>query len=637
MPQNDLDASSNVTSILQVVRQLKQRKAYREAIELLLPLLDSKNKPAELQQLAGELYELQADFNAAETSFNNAHLARTAWLPPMMGLGRVARHKGNLPDALSWFESVAGHDAKHVGALRQRSAILIEMKRFDEAENLLSDGLDNTPNDLGMARLMVTLLLKTGKYARAEVLSRRILKNNPKDSTTWISLFRALRRQKKLDALLDATGEAEKQMPDTPPILGERIEVLRQRGDHEAAMDTARNLRNYLPDAPGQILSWGKLQLDLGRHDRLNELFAEVCPDGKTSQIMMLRAKSAYNQGDFAAATEDLRQILQINPNHFDARQLLGTCLFAVFDLSGIRQHFQGHSVPEWLQQLMLNDLNLYHETTSAIQEVVGETHPGQDRMKALAGLGAEPLKSSAVAYYYLQQLANMPECFKPDETASLTFEHNIIQYWNGTPPDDVAASMATWKNSRLASSYKLFDRDMAYERLHHYCGEMTPDEFDAFNPAIQADLLRLLLLYEDGGIWVNADCIIRRTPPQELLGGANLTLVQAENGMITTSIIAAAPNEAVIKTALDFALEASLSQPEMWHVLTSGTMALSMACARHFGQEMTKGVIRGVTILKMHEVRPYLSMDLAHDYYKVRHITPAILKRLSSISHNAS
>ncbi len=623
----------NVGSILQSARKLKQRNEYRKALDLLAPLMETHGGKAELQHLAGELYESLHEFNAAHACFDKAHTIRLKWIAPMMGLGRVARLQGEPLVALDWFKQVAAQEPGHLGALRQSAGVLLEQKHFDEAEVLLSGGLNANPNDLEMARLIVKLMIETGRFPRAETLARRILLRHPKDSAIWLLLFRALRKQKKQDELLAATAEAASLLPDMPSILGERVEQLRLHGDYEIAKDSARSLRNHLRSALGQLPAWGQLQLDLGRFDQIASFLTETFPAGEDTlgvHALLLRARAAHLQGYFGAAVSDLRQILCINAGHVEAGDLLGSCLFALFDLEAIQSHLKGRSVQMWLHQLMLNDMRLYPEENSALH-AVASTLSGKERIMATACAVAESPHNSAIAYYWLQQLAHTPDIFCPDEGALANLKDSVIQYWNGTPGEEVAATMSTWNKPRWISAHRLFDSQMAYDRLKAYYAGMTRDEFDAFLPATQADLLRLLLLYEDGGIWSNADCLVRRVPPQGFFSRADLVLVLDEQGMISNSVMAASSGHPVIKAALESALFAAMSQPQMWHALTSGKLAISMACAQQLGREMIMhGCIRSTFLYKMHEVRPYLSLDLKHDYHKTRHIPPSILKRLS-------
>ncbi len=83
-----------------------------------------------------------------------------------------------------------------------------------------------------------------------------------------------------------------------------------------------------------------------------------------------------------------------------------------------------------------------------------------------------------------------------------------LFQYWDtGDPPDDVAACIASAREYNSEMDHRLFDQDSGAHFLGKYVGPRERKVFLTLAvPAMQADYLRLGVLWAKGGIWNDAD-----------------------------------------------------------------------------------------------------------------------------------
>jgi len=130
-------------------------------------------------------------------------------------------------------------------------------------------------------------------------------------------------------------------------------------------------------------------------------------------------------------------------------------------------------------------------------------------------------------------------------------------------------------------------------------------------DPAIRADLLRLALLWQHGGVAVDWNSRPQR-PLNDLLAGASLLLVQDADGAIGPELFAATPRHPWVREALEQGCRNALSAQgySRWDV--SGASLLSGVFARWSRAAIAAGALpQGLRLVSVHELRQWLGLGL--------------------------
>jgi MSHA biogenesis protein MshN len=176
--------------------------------------------------------------------------------------GLLSQQQGQAEDALGSYRVALTEQAEHVAARQALVALLIGMRRFDEAEEVLSQGLTLAPtalpSALALARLKVergavpaaldlllghatagersaeyqgflaTLLNRAGRRSEAIERYQAATRLAPNEARWWAGLGLALEAEGKRDAAREAYAQA-RALPGLPDDLAQQIEQrLRQ-------------------------------------------------------------------------------------------------------------------------------------------------------------------------------------------------------------------------------------------------------------------------------------------------------------------------------------------------------------------------------------------------------------------------
>lgn len=176
--------------------------------------------------------------------------------------GLLSQQQGQAEDALGSYRIALTEQTEHVAARQALAALLIGMRRFDEAEEVLSQGLalapTALPSALALARLKVergaapaaldlllghatagersaeyqgflaTLLNRAGRRSEAIERYQAATRLAPNEARWWAGLGMALEAEGKRDAARDAYTQA-RALPGLPDDLAQHIEQrLRQ-------------------------------------------------------------------------------------------------------------------------------------------------------------------------------------------------------------------------------------------------------------------------------------------------------------------------------------------------------------------------------------------------------------------------
>ncbi|NDW07177.1 glycosyltransferase [Jiella pacifica] len=125
-----------------------------------------------------------------------------------------------------------------------------------------------------------------------------------------------------------------------------------------------------------------------------------------------------------------------------------------------------------------------------------------------------------SLSQFYLSHVVDtdhIKQRMLPNTAAAEEVPRAIVQFWDSrTLPGDVERCCRTWKAvAQRGFHYSLFNEEDAEDWLARTYGSEVSARFRrAGHPAMKADLFRIFYLYENGGIYIDADEFCKSLPP---------------------------------------------------------------------------------------------------------------------------
>ena len=172
---------------------------------------------------------------------------------------------------------------------------------------------------------------------------------------------------------------------------------------------------------------------------------------------------------------------------------------------------------------------------------------------------------------------------------------HHIVPrihlYWEGSVPEPVTRAVSAWRALMPMAEVTLHDRAGAEARVGRDLGPETAAAFARLaRPAQRADLLRLCLLAEAGGVWADADDL-PRAGIADWLGDADAVFViEPWFGTIANNFIATRPGHEAMLEARARVAAAIRTDPDPYAWWHTGPVPLTLAVGRTLRTEAGRG-----------------------------------------------
>ncbi len=156
-----------------------------------------------------------------------------------------------------------------------------------------------------------------------------------------------------------------------------------------------------------------------------------------------------------------------------------------------------------------------------------------------------------------------------------------INLYWEGPVPAALERALGAWRALMPGAPVVLHDRAAAGALVGRLLGKPTLRAFEALaHPAARADLFRLCLIGEEGGVWADADDL-PRAPIGDWLGGVDaVVVIEQWWGTLANNFFAARPGFPPILAARDRVARAVRAGPDPYAWWQTGPVPLTRAMA---------------------------------------------------------
>lgn len=291
-------------------------------------------------------------FSFASLSVNP--LPPRSWLPVvlvclMAGCASL-RHRGPVPEEVAACRELA-----------RQGATAMEMGQWSQAESLLKQAIDSSPNDSEAHRYLAEalwhrgaaddalaqieeavaldprdasltvrageMLLAVGSTDNALVRAERAIALDPKLSSAWALRGHIFWHTDQRERALADLQRALQFDPDNAELLQDVAVLYRQRRQPARALAALHHLVDTYP--PGEepqlsMLLQGQTLVELGRPGQAAEILAAAVRRGPPNADLYYQlAQAQAAAGDTAAASASAQQALSVDASHVASRQLL--------------------------------------------------------------------------------------------------------------------------------------------------------------------------------------------------------------------------------------------------------------------------------------------------------------------------
>ncbi len=205
---------------------------------------------------------------------------------------------------------VAEEDQKILSE-RVLASFYFSRERFDEAEQVLTNALEERPGDLELLYVLARFYASRGDQARADAMIEEATRAKPDEVQPWLVLSAYRGKQGDLEGALEAADAALEVDSEHLPARLRRAELLLDIGYRE---------KDAQKIARGRSIVEGVLS-----------------KEPSSPEALFVRAKVALAEKKPDEAASDLRRAIDLKPDWAEAHYLLGSALFIQRDLNGAR------------------------------------------------------------------------------------------------------------------------------------------------------------------------------------------------------------------------------------------------------------------------------------------------------------
>jgi len=575
-----------------------------------------------LAEIAGELLALSQD-TEAKAIYEELRNQQADSLPALMGLGYIARRCSDHAAARDLYREAVARHPDSAQALVELAVEERALGDLPQSNATLEAARGIAPDDMGVLLHLAENALLAEDCDGAQAFAERAMAAHATEVAPSLLAARVLHRRGSPEEALDVLERAQRAHGARPEILAGRLELLRNLGRWNEATAIARSRASRQPDHFWLWLQIVLLHLDRGNFTTVQWMLDRAprttLADGALVWMARGRLAEARHQTEEAARYYD--RALEANPDdqwrHIDSARVALLNLKLDTASSHLRSFATasavarpGRFVSPSQSQLgqVLDEYRLDAPLADELAALRSFALP--KRLSRLRALARENPDSTVAAIELV--LALRDACLPPTASKSSTpIPAQIFQYWDErVPPADVRAVMGSWTHHNPGFRYRLFDDESARGYLcTKYSKEVLRAYQRATHPAQRADLFRLAILREEGGIYADADdrCIAPLRPLIE--SAASLVAYREEYGTLGNNFLCCVPGHLVIEHALSLCVEALNRGDHDVPWLATGPALITRAIAQIVARDGSswKARLKQITVLERFELHRFV------------------------------
>ena len=343
------EADEKLWMIANLLGSEKDKDAVLEVMEKLVASQDSS--PGALYafaHVAARLEDLERSRELLEDTLALAPDNGNAALSYISILQRLGREQ----EALSWLEQKLAQSGENDFNLRMAYArLLMEVRQFGKALDQFELLVAREPENIDVLYALGLLYLQGNRLEEAETLFKKLSAQEHLTDTSNYYLGRIAEEKRQYDEAGDWYQGVYKGEHYFDAQV--RLAMLLAR---KGQVDEARNHLQSIRSRSGQqalviVQAEGDLLIQAGRYEEAIAVYSEALDDGYNPDLLYARAMAAEKTGRLDLLEQDLRSILEREPDHAQALNALGYTLADATD-----RHAEAYELIKKALELRPND-----------------------------------------------------------------------------------------------------------------------------------------------------------------------------------------------------------------------------------------------------------------------------------------
>ena len=343
------EADEKLWMIANLLGSEKDKDAVLEVMEKLVASQDSS--PGALYafaHVAARLEDLERSRELLEDTLALAPDNDNAALSYISILQRLGREQ----EALSWLEKKLAMSGENDFNLRMAYArLLMEVRQFGKALDQFELLVTREPENIDVLYALGLLYLQGNRLEEAETLFKKLSAQEHLTDTSNYYLGRIAEEKR----LYDEAGDWYQGVYKGEHYFDAQVRLamlLARKGQ----VDEARNHLQSIRSRSGQqalviVQAEGDLLIQAGRYEEAIAVYSEALDDGYNPDLLYARAMAAEKTGRLDLLEQDLRSILEREPDHAQALNALGYTLADATD-----RHAEAYDLIKKALELRPND-----------------------------------------------------------------------------------------------------------------------------------------------------------------------------------------------------------------------------------------------------------------------------------------
>lgn len=300
------------------------------AIALLRQAIAAAPRAPAFHNSLGNVLRAAGDHRAAADAYRSALRIEPNTAMFHQHLGMALRDSGDKVGAERALRQAIRLDRQSVGGRLELVNLLIELERWDQAQDVISAAVRQAPGDAAVANAQGIVCAGQGRHEEAVAWFDRALALRPHYPTALFNKANSLKARGLYDEAVTASAEAIEQAPADTEILAYHVELLLLTKQFVAAEAGSRRLMSGAPPEAAQAqLSLGRALIGLDRPKEALACFRAAAEALDTAPAWHLTGLVLRDLGDWAAALVCLARATERGPSEPGVQSDYGYALMA--------------------------------------------------------------------------------------------------------------------------------------------------------------------------------------------------------------------------------------------------------------------------------------------------------------------